>query len=129
MRINRETLICTILAGLLLAYLIGSEVHNARGIAPKGVGTVADYLRRFGEPRRIRRFQQNGQEYYELTGALPGLMVTATPSSPPAYIFDISGKFVSWCSDPGDIPSFRNCWPMTNAQPVDPAAFRRQFDH
>lgn len=117
---------------LLIAYWVGSENYYASSIRPHGVQTVADHFRRFGEPGRITQLQRDGGIYFELSGftrkkpvlALPGL---ALPSSPPAYVYDESGKFGDWCSDPGDQPAYRVRWPQTGTQPVEPTTFRQKY--
>ena len=129
MRISRAILAAAAVIGLLAACWIGSEVYYAKSISPSGVRTVADHFHHFGEPRRIIQFQHDGRTYYELSGDTHKIPALALPSSPPAYIYDDSGKFVAWCSDPGDQPAFRELWPTTNAQLVDSATFRKKYDH
>ena len=117
---------------LPIGYLIGSEIYYASCIRPRGIVTVADHFHRFGVPRRITALHRDGGTYYELSGftrkqsgfALP---ILALPSSPPAYVYDESGKFVDWCSDPGDQPAYRERWSRTGAQPVEPATFRQKY--
>jgi hypothetical protein len=129
---QRTILGWTLVILLPIAYLVGSEIYYASTIRPRGVQTVADHFLRFGEPRRVFQLQRDGHTYYELSGitrkrsslALP---VLALPSSPPAYVYDESGKFVDWCSDPGDRPAFRAHWPRTGAQPIEPVTFRQKY--
>jgi hypothetical protein len=116
--------------GLLLSpvlLLFGSEVYYASSIRPRGVQTVADHYRRFGEPRRILQLQRGGTNYYELSGRAPGLAVLATPSSPPAYVYDEAGRFIDWCPDPGDRRAYRERWPQAGSQPIEPAMFRKKY--
>ncbi|MEI8289306.1 MAG: hypothetical protein WCH99_07520 [Verrucomicrobiota bacterium] len=129
MRISRDILVATAVIGMLATCWIGSEIYYAKSISPSGVRTVADHFHRFGEPHRITQFQHQGATYYELSGIAHKVPALAFPSSPPAYIYDDSGKFVAWCSDPGDRPAFRELWQMTNAQQVDIATFRKKYDH
>ena len=117
---------------LPLLLWIGSEVYYAARIRPKGVRTLADHYRRFGEPRRITSFQRGGTNFYELSGHISraragGIPLLVFPSSPPAYVYDQTGALVDWCSDPGDQPSYRARWPQTGTQPVEPATFRAQY--
>jgi hypothetical protein len=102
MRFRREILVIVAVIGGLATYWIGSEVHYARSISPKGVATVRDFFGRFGEPRRIRMVERDGKSYYEFTGQLPGSWSCAFPSAPAAYVFDEQGRFAAWCRDPGD---------------------------
>jgi hypothetical protein len=118
------------LAALILvpiAYLAGSEVHYARSISPRGISTVRDFFGRFGEPRRVRMVQHDGHSYYEFTGHLSSGFALATPSAPPAYIFDEQGRFAAWCRDPGDNPSFRQTWPLQSTNKIEIALVREKF--
>jgi hypothetical protein len=116
--------------GLLFSPVLlwfSSEIHYASSIRPHGVQTVVDHYRRFGEPHRILQLKRAGTNYYELRGRATGLAVLATPSSPPAYVYDEAGRFVDWCPDPGDRTAYRTRWPLTGAQPVEPAGFRQKY--
>ena len=118
-RFLRNAVEWTVALLLPLAYLVGSELYYARSISPDGISTVSDFVDRFGEPRRVLRVQHEGQSYYEFTGRLPPVFVLALPSAPPAYVFDEQGQFKAWCRDPGDIPSYRQAWPLQSTNPVD----------
>jgi hypothetical protein len=113
---------------LILGAWVASEVlYNIR-IRPAGIRTAADHFRRFGEPEVIYQVQRGGSTFYEFTGfsrSAPPLL--AVPSSPPAYIYDQNGKFVSWCSDPGDQPAYRQTWPRVSETPLDKDAVRQRF--
>jgi hypothetical protein len=117
----------TALILLPIAYVVGSEVYFARSISPRGVLTVRDFFGRFGEPRRIRMVERDGQTYYEFTGHLPAGLVLATPSAAPAYIFSTNGQFVAWCADPGDTPGFRSTWQLQSTNQVEIGAVRERF--
>jgi hypothetical protein len=112
---------------LPIAYVVGSEVHYARSISPHGVSTVRDFFDRFGEPRRVRMVQRDGQSYYEFTGRLPSGFALAAPSASPAYVFDEQGCFTAWCRDPGDIPSYRQTWPLQSTNHVEIGLIRERF--
>lgn len=117
----------TALVLLPIAYFVGSEVYYARSISPRGVSTVRDFFDRFGEPRGVRMVQRDGQSYYEFTGGVPSSYVLATPSAPPAYIFDQQGRFATWCRDPGDIPRYRQTWPLLGTNQVEIDSIRKRF--
>ena len=87
---------------LLPAHWVYSEHWYGNYIRPTGIADVAGYYARYGEPRRIRVLQRDGATYYHLHGHLPPSYIMALPSEPAAYVFDSSGKFISWCSDTGD---------------------------
>lgn len=112
---------------LPVAYVVGSEVHYSRSISPQGVSTVRDFFERFGEPQGVRRVQHEGQSYLEFTGRLPSGFVLATPSAPPAYVFDEDGRFAAWCRDPGDSPGYRLAWPLQGTNPVEIGLIRSRF--
>jgi hypothetical protein len=117
----------TALVLLPIAYVVGSEVYFARTISPRGISTARDFFGRFGEPRRIRMVQRDGRSYYEFTGRPPAGFVLATPSAPPAYIFNTNGQFVAWCADPGDTPGFRSTWQLQSTNQVEVGAVRERF--
>jgi hypothetical protein len=127
MRFRREILTIVAVLGGLAALSIGSEVHYARKISPKGVATVRDFFERFGEPRRIRMIERDGKSYYEFSGHLPSSWSCATPSAPAAYVFDEQGRFATWCRDPGDNPSYRRTWPLQSTNQVEVGVVRQKF--
>jgi hypothetical protein len=127
MQFRRETLVSAVAIVGLAIYWIGSEVHYARSISPKGISTVSEFFDRFGEPRCVRMVQRNGQNFYEFTGHLPGLGSAAVPSAAPVYLFDERGRFVAWCGDPGDAPSYRLTWPLQSTNQVEIDLVRERF--
>lgn len=113
---------------LLPFYWIASEVFYARGKQPSGLTTVADYYERFGAPTAIAQIDRDGTTFYHLSGHLPRWpWAWAFPSNPPAYVFDSSGQFVEWSSDPGDDPHYQQRWPSRTKRPVDPADFKTRY--
>lgn len=127
MRRWREILVLVAIIGGLAAYWIGSEIHYARSISPKGVATVRDFFDRFGEPQRIRMVERDGRSFYEFTGHLPSSWSAAVPSSAPAYVFDEQGHFVAWCRDPGDDPSHRRTWPLQSTNQIELGVIKQKF--
>ncbi|MEZ0254534.1 MAG: hypothetical protein ACAI37_04615 [Chthoniobacter sp.] len=113
---------CAVLV-LLFGMWLSSELIYASRICPTRVRTVADHLRRFGAPQFVHEVQHDGSTFYEFTGSQPSLL--ALPSSPPAYIYDSQGRLVTWCSDPGDQPAFRQSWRRTITLPLDKDAVKR----
>jgi hypothetical protein len=113
---------------LLPCYWIASEVFYARSKQPSGLKTVADYYDRFGVPTRIVQIDRDGATFYHLSGHPPRLpWAFVFPSSPPAYVFDRSGHFIEWSSDPGDDSRYKKLWPQGSAQPVDQADFKGRY--
>jgi hypothetical protein len=127
MKRGREILVVVAILGGLFAYWIGSEICYARHISPKGVSTVADFFNRFGEPRRVRIVEREGQNFYEFTGQLPAVGSFALPSAAPAYIFDEQGKFTGWCRDPGDAQNYRRRWPLQSTNLVEINLVKQKF--
>ena len=93
----------------VIAVWIGSEVNYARRINPKGnFNTLQEYLARHPDKTRIYKTEKNGNQYIIAHGKVDALL--AFPSSPPAYVFDSSGKLIDWAKDPGDNSSFQDKW-------------------
>lgn len=128
MKSTRKRILGYALVLFLPFYWIASEVFYARSKQPSGLTNVADYYDRFGAPTRIAQFDRDGTTFYHLSGHLPRLpLALAFPSSPPAYVFDSSGHFVEWSSDPGDDSRYQQRWPFSTARPVDPAGFKTRY--
>jgi hypothetical protein len=88
--------------------------------------SAAEYFQRFGEPGEIRLLKRDGDSFYEFRGGqAPHFM--AAPSSAPAYVFDSHGRFIEWCKDPGDAPSWRLRWPVNGTNKLDVAEVKRRF--
>lgn len=113
--------------GVLVGYPICSEFYYAHRISPRGLSSARDFFDRFGAPRSVRVVQHGGQSYYEFTGPLPSAWLLAFPSSAPVYVFDEHGRYVTWCSDPGDAPSFRSEWPVSNTNTVEVGLVRQRL--
>jgi hypothetical protein len=47
---------------------------------------------------------------------VPAFYLMALPSEPAAYVFDNSGKYVDWCRDPDDMPSYWEKWPRGDGE-------------
>ncbi|MGA2243799.1 MAG: hypothetical protein ABSH48_02275 [Verrucomicrobiota bacterium] len=129
MHIRSIIVVGSVVIGALVACRIGAEVYYVKSITPRGVLTVADHFRRLGEPLRIVEFTRDGATYFEFIGVPHGFHALVTPSAPPSYIYDESGKFVEWCSDPVDQPAFRKRWPLTKTVPIDIAAFGKKYEN
>lgn len=112
---------------LPIAYVVGSDVYYVRSNSPHGVSTVRDFFDRFGEPSQVRMVHRDDQSYYEFTGHWPSGFVLATPSAPPAYVFDEQGRFAAWCGDPGDNPSYRQTWTLQSTNQVDISLVKERF--
>ena len=123
MKAFQKQLIGVALILFLIVYWIASEVFYAHGKSPVGIATVSDFHRIYGRPTFVRRYQRDGQVFYHLFGRDPHFpWLLAFPSSPPAYVFDSSGRFVEWSPDPGDDTHYQQKWPLRDGQLIDPAA-------
>ena len=121
-----KLLICALMA-FLPVYWIGSEFYYAHSIRPGDQFTVADYFRRFGEPRYVFRHRRGEIVFYEFQARLRSPFILAIPSSTPSYVFEESGRMADWCRDPGDNPSWFERWPRTKSDEVDMATIRKEY--
>jgi hypothetical protein len=71
------------------------------GIAPTGVHTINDFIKRFGEPRTFNSVEHDGRTYCEFIGIRNYPFSLAIPSNSPRYVFDEHGNFVEWNSGLG----------------------------
>jgi hypothetical protein len=94
----------------LVSYVVASEIAYARLKNPDNITNISDFYSRFGTSGGARTIHVNGSEFVEISGPLPPAWSLALPSSRPAYVFNDAGRFVDWCSDPGDNPSWRQQW-------------------
>ena len=125
---KRSILVIVACIGILVAYCLGSTIYYEHSISPKGILTVRDFFDRFGEPRSVNIVTRDGQSYYEFTGQLPSWALLVVPSAPPSYIFDEHGRYVAWCSDPGDTINYRQQWPRQNAGGVEISTVCKKFE-
>lgn len=119
-------LILLTFAGLLVAWY-ASEIGYARRISPQDIVTIEDFFDQFGEPRAVRIVQSEGKSFYEFSGLQRAPLSFAIPSTPPAYIFDEEGRFVTWSKDPGDDPRHRRKWPLQGTNRVAIWTLKQKF--
>lgn len=122
-----ELVMTLLLFAALLATWYLSEVNYARRIAPGEISTIPDYFARFGDPQAVRLVLSEGRTYYEFVGAVKPPLSFALPSSPPAYIFDQHGNFITWSSDPGDDPRHRQGWPLQDTNQIAVQTLKQEF--
>lgn len=118
----------TVLLVFPAALMVGEWLY-ARRIHPDGVTNITEHFERLGPPQQIHRIGRRDGIYYYLSGFPDGHPpLLALPSSPPAYIYDHRGHFVTWCSDPGDrCPGWFDTWPTDPKARLDIHTFRKQF--
>jgi len=110
----------------VIAVWIGSEVNYGRRINPKGkFSTLQAYLARHYDTTRIYKTEKNGNQYIIAHGKVDALL--AFPSSPPAYVFDSSGKLIDWAKDPGDNPSFQDKWRSDKREAITREEIEKTF--
>lgn len=112
MRISRkELIVCLLLIGIPGIAWIGSEVRWARVNSPRGkFASVREYLAAGRLPSRVAMLATNGGTF--LIAYSPMDCWLAMPSGPAAYVFDESGRMVSWSRDTGEDSRFQSDWPM-----------------
>ncbi|MBX7259717.1 MAG: hypothetical protein K1Y02_25400 [Candidatus Hydrogenedentes bacterium] len=110
----------------VIAVWIGSEVNYARRINPKGkFGTLQEYLARHPDTTRIYKTEKNGNQYIIAHGKVDAPL--ALPSSPPAYVFDSSGKLIDWAKDPGDNSNFQDKWRSDKREAITRKEIEKTF--
>jgi len=92
------------------AFWLYSEFRYARLVSPAGIGTVKEFVARFGPPAELHRVHHEGLDYFELIGPLPVGWGLACPSGRPSYIFHSDGRFVTWSMDPEENGAFQREW-------------------
>lgn len=108
---------------VLCAYWLVSEAAYARSKQPTGIQTIEDYHQRFGDPLKKRVLYREGKTFQEYSGRLPRWpWFFAFPSSRPAYVFDESGQFVEWCTDPADSHEYQKRWRQKKPEAPDSTA-------
>ena len=119
-----------LIIGLLAlgGYAVYGEVSCARLKDPTGISTVVDFYDRFHVSSRASILHVDNAEYFCLYGPLPPRWSLAVPSSPPVYLFDDEGKFVDWCSDPGDHPSWNQKWMTNRGVPLSDSEVRNRLE-
>ena len=107
-RVRRIVLAMSLPAALFFGWL-GSELYYSnRNSLPESVTNYQQFLTSMPEPAKLALVQVRGDSYLLVTGPLSrGL---ALPSGPPVYVFDSSGRLVTWTLDSGDDPDFASTW-------------------
>ena len=112
MRISRkELMVCLLLVGIPGIAWLGSEMRWARTNSPQGKFTSArEYLAAGRLPSRVTKLATNGSAFYIAYSPVDSKL--AVPSGPAAYVFDESGRMVTWSRDTGDDTRFQRDWPL-----------------
>lgn len=112
MRISRKKLIvCLLLVGIPGIAWLGSEVRWARINSPHGKFTsVSQYLVAGRLPSRVTTITTNGSKFFIAYSPMDPWL--AVPSGSAAYVFEESGRMVTWSGDTGDDGRFQRHWPL-----------------
>jgi hypothetical protein len=86
----------------------GSVLYNGERVVPKGVETVQDFYRRYGNPPSVETLQSSGRKYYRVIGEIPAPL--GFPKGNPIYIFDNTGRLIDWTGESLNDPKFAARW-------------------
>jgi hypothetical protein len=116
MRLSRkELIVCLLIFGVPGLAWIGSEVRWARIINPVGrFATASEYLAAGRLPSRVATLTTNDNKF--VIAYSPMDYRLAVPSGPAAYVFDESGRMITWSHDTGDDGRFQRAWPLRQQQ-------------
>lgn len=98
--------------------------HNDR-VVPRGVETIQDFYRRYGNPPAVESFSINARSYYRVIGEIAAPL--AFPKGNPQYIFDGTGRLVDWTAAVDADPDFQARWDDRNDQRMVVAYFLERF--
>jgi len=112
MRVSRrELIVCSLIFGIPALAWLGSEVRWARINSPQGkFASAREYLEAGRLPSRVTTITTNGSTFIIAYSPMDYLL--AVPSGAAAYVFDESGRMVTWSRDTGDDRRFQRDWPL-----------------
>ena len=114
-RLRKELIVCAVRFGIPALAWITSEVRWARINSPRGKFTSSgEYLAAGRLPSRVLALTTNGSTF--LIAYSPMDHWLAFPSGAAAYVFDESGRMVTWSRDTGDDGRFQKDWPLRQQQ-------------
>jgi hypothetical protein len=99
----RRLVIHALIVLALFAAWVGWLGRWHTGITPRGP-MLADLLVALPEPADAETFTCAGEPYLVVYGDMD--MLPRFPSGPPAYVFDGTGRLVTWTADIGDHDGF-----------------------
>ncbi len=103
----------------------GSLLYNHVRVVPRGVETVQDFYRRYGNPPRVDTMFIEGRKYYRVTGEIPAPL--SFPKGDPVYIFDDTGRLVDWTGESLNDPSFSAKWDGVPSEGMSISYFLETF--
>jgi hypothetical protein len=117
-------LLVSVPAVVALLY-VGSVLYNDTSVIPKGVQTIQDFYRRYGEPPQVETISADGRTFYRVIGEIQAPL--AFPKGHPEYIFDATGRLIDWSGAVGNDPEFRTRWQSARATPMTVGYFLEKF--
>ncbi len=103
----------------------GSLLYNHVRVIPRGVETVQDFYRRYGNPPRVDSLFVQGRKYYRITGEIPAPL--GFPKGPPIYIFDSTGRLLDWTGESLNDLAFASKWDGIASENMSVAYFLEKF--
>jgi len=127
MRLTRKRLIevtvCTAVFGAAGIVWLSSEARWVRINYPVGnFDSSREYLAAGRLPSHVATLTKAGSNYFIAYSPMDSGL--AIPSGPAAYVFDSSGRLVSWSSDSGDDSRFQRDWPLVQQRKASIADLR-----
>ena len=110
---------------VVVVLYVGSLAYNHIRVVPRGVETVQDFYRRYGNPPRVDALYADGRTYYRITGEIPAPL--SFPKGNPMYVFDDTGRIVDWTGESGGDPNFLQRWVAPRATQVGVSYFLEKF--
>lgn len=110
---------------VLAALYVGSVIYNGERVIPRGVETIQDFYRRYGNPPAVESFVINNRGYYRVIGEIAAPL--AFPKGNPIYIFDATGRLIDWTGEVNADADFRARWDDSGAESMAIAYFLEQF--
>lgn len=108
--------ILIVLPVLLVALWVGSIFYHSERVVPRGVVTIKDYYKRYGDPTKASTFRRTGVSYYRIVGEISAPL--AFPAGPPQYIFDYLGRLDDWTPEYNKDIEFQEKWKSTDERDV-----------
>ncbi len=103
----------------------GSVLYNHERVVPRGVVTVQDFYKRYGNPPRVQTLYVSGRTYYRIIGEIPAPL--GFPQGNPIYIFDSNGQLVDWTGESLADADFAQRWDDGRPQSMDVPYFLEKF--
>jgi len=121
---NYLKVLLSVPAVVILLYT-GSVLYNHVRVIPRGVETVQDFYRRYGNPPAVDSIFADGRKYYRITGDIPAPL--GFPKGNPIYVFDDTGRLIDWTGESLADPEFVRKWGNVTNEKMSVAYFLEKF--